>query len=146
MEQRATLEWRNEYSVGDRLIDAQHKKLLQLCTDAEALIGQPLTDDTKGRFHSLLNEISAYAQVHFATEEGLLKRLGYADLKGQEDSHKAYIETMSDLNFQATRGDMDAGAIYRFLSAWWLDHILVGDMQYKPLVQSKAGFVRKPSP
>jgi len=137
------IEWRAEYSVGDALLDAQHKKLLSLCAKAEALIGQTIIEEASDKFHELLNEISVYAQVHFATEEGLLKRLNYPDLKAQEESHRQYIETMTELIIDTMHGKMDAVAVYQFLTSWWLDHIVAGDMKFKSLIQSHPHFVRK---
>jgi len=138
MDRRVSLEWCSDYSVGHNLMDAQHRKLLQLCADAEALIGQVDDIDASERFHSLLNEISVYAQVHFATEEGMLKRIGYAGLTDQEASHCAYLEHMTDILLRTMRGEQDAVAVYQFLTGWWLNHILVEDMQYKPHVQLKS--------
>jgi len=56
--------WRSDFFVGDALLDAQHRQLLRLCASAE-----------------LLNEVCVDAQVHFATEEELLKRWEWPDLR-----------------------------------------------------------------
>jgi len=102
------------------------------------LLEQQDADEAHEKLHSLLHEISVYAQVHFVTEEGMLKRFGYTDLADQETSHAAYVETMSDLLFSTMHGGPDAGAVYQFLTSWWLNHILVEDMRYKPFVQLKS--------
>jgi len=131
------IEWRPEYSVGDAMLDAQHKSLLNLCAKAEALIGQERTQELDEKFSDLLNDIRVYAQVHFATEEDLLRQLKYEDVKGQEDSHKAYIEKMANLIIESMWGKSDPAAVYRFLTSWWIRHIVVDDMKFKPIVQSR---------
>lgn len=128
--------WDASFSVGNDVLDRQHQKLLELCNEmGQHVQGKQAVSRT--RFHDILNEMSLYARQHFQTEEALLKEYGYPDLAAQESEHLAYDEKVTNWSFDATMGDLNLAQTQRFLSEWWRNHILVSDMQYRPLMESK---------
>jgi hemerythrin len=128
--------WDASFSVGNELLDRQHQNLLGLCNAlAECTSAGPHADPFK--FHDILHRLTQYAREHFRVEEGLLQQYHYSDLAQQQVEHAAYEEKMVDMAFSATMDVLDMGDAQRFLAIWWRDHILVSDMQYKPLMESK---------
>lgn len=130
----AYLHWDSSFSVGNELMDRQHQKLLGLCNElAHYSVGNQSI--SRSRFHDILNELTLYSRQHFQTEEALLKQLGYANLAGQEAEHLAFDEMVVGWSFEATVGDLDLSETQSFLAGWWRNHILVSDMQYRPLME-----------
>lgn len=130
------VEWDSSFSVGNEVLDRQHQKLLGLCNEmAEHSAGNLAV--SRSRFHHILNELTLYSRQHFQTEESMLRQLGYADIAGQEAEHLAYDEKVADWTFDATMGDLNMEEAQSFLARWWKEHILVSDMQYRPLMEGK---------
>jgi hemerythrin len=125
--------WSPSYSVGNRTLDAQHQKLLQICKR----VSDSRCDGTKdgiGEFHSILNDLAFYASKHFQTEEDVLRRAGYPALEEQKKEHDQYSERLVDFLCDAIDGKVDRESLEDFLGKWWVNHILVSDMQYSAYV------------
>lgn len=126
--------WEPGFSVGHDVLDRQHKKLLGLCNEMADCLASP-AGPAQTRFHDILNELTMYGRQHFETEESLLRQYRYPDLATQQADHGAYEEKIIGWAFDATIGTLDLNEAQQFLATWWKEHILVSDMQYKPLLQ-----------
>lgn len=131
------LEWSDAYSVGNPLLDSQHKRILAMCRTVQILIDDA-SDEGLESFHELLHQMREYAGVHFETEEALLRQCAYPQLNEQRAEHLKYLEDLSDILFDAVMGNIDKPLVKRFLTGWWLTHILGSDMAYKDYL-SRAG-------
>lgn len=121
--------WRPEYSVGNQTLDLQHKRLLKLCERVSSY----QCDKSKASidaFHVILNDLAFYATKHFETEEQVLQQTGYAKLSVQKMEHDEYSDKMVEFLIAAIGGDIDKVALQRYLESWWVNHILVSDMEY----------------
>jgi hemerythrin-like metal-binding protein len=86
------------------------------------------------RFHDILHQLNQYARDHFKAEEDLLRKYQYSGLDGQLAEHHAYVEQMTAWTFAASMDSVDMLGVQHYLGAWWRDHILLSDMQYKSLI------------
>lgn len=129
--------WDESFSVGNPILDNQHKKLLRICNDLAACVERN-PPDSDSRFHDILNDLSAYAREHFATEEGLLKQLGYPNLVEHAEEHFIYVEKFTEILSLASDGMLDKAGTLMFLSKWWADHILVSDKGYQAYFEHQA--------
>jgi hemerythrin len=130
------VQWDASYSVGNEVLDRQHQKLLSLCNDMAECIAAD-RQEALFRFHEILYQLTQYAREHFKTEENLLEKCGFSGLAAQFAEHGAYEEKMADWAFSATMDSIDMTEVQRYLAAWWRDHILLTDMQYKSLMEIK---------
>jgi hemerythrin len=122
--------WDSSYSVGQSLLDHQHRKLMTLCNDlGDCLTTDGLESDTK--FHEILNELADYARQHFATEEELVLRHAPEELAHQVVEHEAYFAKITNLLFDASGGVLDKLGLQHFLAGWWSGHILVSDLRLR---------------
>lgn len=130
-----TKPWDASYSVGNPLLDNQHRKLLALCDALRECVATagPESDE---RFHDILNELAVYAREHFASEEEILERCAYPQLEQQRQDHIRYEERVTDVLSEATFGKLGKAELLEFISSWWTQHILVGDMAYRDCVSS----------
>ncbi len=126
-------EWLDEYSVGNKTLDNQHKGLLKLCQKMRVC----LSDNTKAGdslFHEILNDLSDYASKHFKDEEKILRDCGYPRLAEHTAEHDAYFEWLTTIILEATEGKIDKEALRQRIADWWITHICESDMDYKNLI------------
>lgn len=121
--------WSANYSVGNEVLDRQHKQILDLCVQIREL--NPGDGAYSERLHDILNEMSVYAINHFKTEEALLGQVGYPYMVEQKQEHFDYQEGLTNLLMESMTGVPDKEKLRVFLEDWWIDHILLSDMKYK---------------
>ncbi len=119
------IEWSDEFSVGDALLDKQHQRMISIINalHEQTRQGYSMYDVTRG-----LMEMVSYSERHFATEELKLEQAGYPDLDQQINEHEAYRDKVSRMFYPAEK---DIDELMRFVMEWWKQHILVEDMKYK---------------
>lgn len=74
MDQLLFVEWQPSYSVGNQVLDDQHKNLLSLCKKAILCMSENSPENVE-LFHDILGELSNYVRTHFNTEEALMKQV-----------------------------------------------------------------------
>lgn len=126
-----TYAWRDCYSVGNALIDWQHKKILLLCAESAKYL-ESAGPQSSEEFHDLLNEMAICASEHFAKEEELLRARHYPMLAEHAEEHERFQMALSDFLFAALEGSQDRLGVFNFLSEWWIHHILESDLDCKP--------------
>ena len=135
--------WEEKFSVGNSMLDLQHKRLLEICNQlAECIEMEGRSADA--RFHEVLNELAVYGKKHFITEEHLLQQLAYPALGDQIGEHGAYQDKLAGVLIDAVRGKLEKIELQEFLSHWWVDHILGSDMQYKPFLEQASPSLAAP--
>ncbi len=123
--------WNPDYSVGCEALDSQHQAILALCTTlGDCIAGNgPQVELT---FDASFNTLMAQARAHFATEQALLTQCGYTDLEEQqnEQDELEYLanEIMTTANFEPIE-------LQRFLSLWWIGHIVGSGKKHRPFLE-----------
>lgn len=134
MENLNFTEWQPNYSVGNWLLDSQHKQLLSLCQQSIYCMDDESVEGVS-QFHIILNELSEYVDIHFRSEEVILKECNYPLLARHKEEHLAYQEQLSDFMVAATMGEINKQGLVHYLSQWWSEHILCSDKQYMNSIQ-----------
>jgi hemerythrin len=136
------LKWSNTFSCGIKLIDDQHKGLIDLVNDLYSHVtGNEVQE--KNYFNLVIQEAVKYVKVHFATEEKLMiatKFPGYDEHKmAHDDFVRAVVQNVKD--YQDGKR-LTLSTFTRFLKDWALSHIAVMDKLYfeyfKKLASRKA--------
>jgi hemerythrin-like metal-binding protein len=129
------INWKNEFSVGVKEMDEQHKKLLGMIN---RLVEEQHTLTDPKTIAELLTEMTDYAQVHFRAEEYLMAEYGYDQLDRQERQHQEFIDkTVSFYSATDLGPNILSVALLDFLGTWLINHILKEDMKYKEFFRSK---------
>lgn len=129
MDQRVSTVWQQNFSVGNAVLDNQHKRLLHLCD--KAIYCLDLEDrSSAAEFHLILNDLSGYVTEHFRTEERLLSHFNYPLVEKHKEEHDAYNARLIEFLFAATLGNIDKNGLSRYLREWWAEHILCSDKQF----------------
>jgi len=122
--------WSSTFSVGVKIIDDQHKELLNLVND----MFNHVSGDEEAEHAYFLNVIQKavqYVKVHFNTEEKIMLHTNFPGYAEHKKAHDAFVLTVVD-----NVSDFNAGKrlilseFTRFLKEWILTHIAIMDKQY----------------
>ncbi len=128
------IEWQDKYAIGIERIDKQHQQVIKLINRLYQVIG-PKTQPADA--WSLLEEFNQYAEVHFMTEERIAEEgeVPYDELVDHKAEHENYRQRIRGFRRAFNENDKQAPVqLMAFLSKWWLNHILVKDMELGRLI------------
>jgi len=122
--------WSPTYSVGVKVIDDQHKGLLDLVNDLyNHVTGNE--DEEREYFKNVIDQAIQYVKVHFGTEEKIMIYTHFPGYKEHKKAHDTFVLTIVD----NVRNFMSGKRLFlhdftRFLKEWILTHIAIMDKQY----------------
>ena len=122
--------WSSTYSVGVKLIDKQHKELLNLVND---MYNHVIGDETIERayFQEVIQQTLDYVKIHFDTEEKIMKLVKFQGYVEHKKAHDSFIYNVFDMvkKFEAgKKGPLIS--FTHFIKDWILTHIAIMDKQY----------------
>lgn len=123
----ALIHWTESYSVGVPLMDAQHKKLIEMINSMHGKY------DPSTMFDVVMKMFN-YAAEHFHTEEALLRRRSFNGLARQIQEHKMFMRKAGDFAGKDLADPVTHTQVVTFLSEWLVHHILHEDMQYREIL------------
>jgi hemerythrin-like metal-binding protein len=116
------VQWDPNFTVGNADIDEQHRQLLEQCNVlADLCAGDGGNSGADPEFIAVYDRLMTLARVHFAAEEALLAAGGYPELENYQFELEEYEFLAAEI---ATVENFDRIELQRFLSLWWLGHIL----------------------
>jgi hemerythrin len=122
MSEAPYIEWKEEYNLGDPIVDAQHQYLFTLANEV-------FSAESRDEILRSLMHLFRYVREHFHDEEALMERRKYDGLARHRELHNAMI-TELDLIAQAFHHLDTVGFIQKtqsFMVDWLLMHILSED-------------------
>jgi len=141
----APIAWSEAFSVGNPLLDSDHRILFDLMTQLFDATDTGQSHDVVG---SVLAALSEYAEHHFRREEGMLAAAGYPDIEAHKAEHRRLGTHVRDIWDRYRAGERNAlnEPVVEFLKKWLTEHIQVTDKSYRPWVERVAdGGTRSPS-
>lgn len=114
--------WNDEFSIGIKSIDEQHKKLISLIKTLYDAIADGKASDV---MDTIFNNLFDYSEQHFAYEEELFKWYDYPDA---EDHKKEHVELKRQLiklknKFCSNENFMCKVLLLKSLDGWLINHI-----------------------
>jgi len=122
------IEWKNEYSVGVKEIDEQHKIIIKLINELHSVI---TGEKDKKELEHILEQLANYGSYHLANEEKYFDKFNYAEADEHKAIHQQYRNTI--LTFQEKFKVNKIKTIFEaidFLEDWWIGHINNIDKRY----------------
>jgi hemerythrin-like metal-binding protein len=122
--------WSDALCTGVEEIDRQHRILVQVLGEAEALLAG---ERPGARFEQIFRDLLAYAIYHFETEEALMRGRGYdraeqAAAAAHLAQHRSFSERVVALRAEARHDDRASReALVAFLRDWLVHHIVTTD-------------------
>lgn len=127
--------WDDSFSVGVRVIDDQHKQLINMINNL--VDSTHITVDSE-IMSETLSEMTRYMDYHFKTEETYMIDSDYPDYSIHKELHDEFMEkTIQFCEDTITRKETIPTEVLSFLMDWLTNHILKSDMQFKPHLNSR---------
>ena len=130
MSNSETLVWTDALLTGVAEVDLQHRILVDTLIEARTQFNRGTSGPA---FERVSRDLLAYAIYHFATEEQLMQRHGYAAAAPEAAArhlaqHRYFSERVVALRTAEHRGEPGASpALLAFLEDWLVNHILTTD-------------------
>jgi hemerythrin len=125
------LQWTPDLSVGNDVLDAQHRILLERC-DALADCLAESGPEGGSRFRERFAELMALCREHYAVEEALLAACGYPELEAHRNERDEFDYLAAEI---VTAENFDRQELSSFLSLWWTGHILGSAAKQRAFLQ-----------
>lgn len=140
----ALLSWSNQYLIGNDLIDTEHEELFRLINNFHSLWMEKQNRQDIAR---VLNQLIAYAQMHFQHEEVIMEEAGYPKLAEHQKIHEDMIEKIFELHTSYAEGNLRLEIeTMKFVKSWLLEHILVNDYMFRDYLARKQNSSEEATP
>lgn len=128
--------WDDNLSVGNEMIDSDHRNLLVVVNRVE--------DDIRAKDHVAFSKsfalLDTYMQIHFTNEEKIAEAVNFPFNRNKIE----HLQILNELNnikktLDATNGawsDEIVETYSHYLSDWMCNHIINEDMLLKPVLQT----------
>ena len=124
------VKWSDSLSCGVKLIDDQHKGLVDFLNDMFNHVTGDVEQE-RDYFNKVIQEAVKYVKVHFAAEEKIMfatKFSGYAEHK---KTHEKFVIAVVNLIRDYNAGkQLSLSSFTKYLRDWILSHIALMDKQY----------------
>jgi hemerythrin-like metal-binding protein len=120
--------WKESFNTGVEKIDSQHKLFLDYLNECNEYV---FSYKKTGVIPEVIAKMKAYADMHFAFEEELMRSVNYADINQHEAQHKLFEHQVEELEDAISKGINDkAISLAAFMRDWLINHILEEDKKY----------------
>jgi hemerythrin len=133
------IEWTQEYEIGIKVIDGQHKRIIDYINklvDAEA-------ENSTEQLSEVVDSLLDYTYSHFAFEEALMEEAGYENLNFHQQTHEKFTQRIKDLHYRFLQGENISEEIGELLKRWLLNHIREDDQSYASVVKKNIREIEK---
>jgi hemerythrin-like metal-binding protein len=130
------MSWVDEMSVGVKVLDDDHKRLIELLNRLHEGI---VTGQARRVLEDVIEQMLDYTKYHFSREESLFNKAGFPGAAEHKHEHDLLIRRAMNLqarfeNGQSTELSLEA---MDFLKRWLTDHIQGSDRNYMPFLAAK---------
>ena len=132
MSESTFIVWKDEFSVGSQILDAQHAGIINIINK---LYYAMMHDLHPKQLNTILSDLIQYVDTHFFDEERIMRDSDFPDYPSHLEVHRKYAQKVDvyKLQLQTMQGDLSFD-ILKFLKNWWTNHILNMDKQYAPFI------------
>jgi len=119
--------WKEDLSLGIKVIDDQHKMFVETMGGLATAIDEMKAHEV---IDKVLKSLDEYAKYHFETEEGYFSQFGYAGAAEHIDAHNKFRRELRGM--MDVQGDyLDRAAkLLDFMENWLVDHLDRMDKKY----------------
>ena len=129
------ISWLNSMSVGNDLVDTDHKNLIQIINKFEEALENEVDSE---KIASILHELDNYTVEHFKREELLMKKVNYPHYYKHFREHHNLVSQLTALkseiilNIKKSGAMETSDALVNLLRHWLIDHVFNEDLLLKP--------------
>ncbi|MBC8269029.1 MAG: hemerythrin family protein [Rhodospirillaceae bacterium] len=127
------IQWKDEYCVGNALIDYDHQTLVNITNELFACVDKGLSTE---EISTVIKYLINYVELHFQREESLFQESDYPDGQAHMKKHREIEQVVRGISDQYA-ADPDAiniDDVMKFLKNWLINHIMRTDRSYVPFL------------
>ena len=132
--------------IGIKELDDEHRRLFSLINQAMDILNHTDSNDRCTQITHLLEELTQYADTHFAHEEAYMEQIRDPELIRQRMQHSLFRDKIRDFSF----ADIDDPGkqqqvvtdLLNFLAKWLYHHILGSDIMIGKLPPLEEWMIR----
>jgi len=122
------IQWNESHSVNVKEIDEQHKTFIGILNKIYDLVYQRID---QAELKKILDELVAYAEKHFQTEEGYFDKFNYEHSEEHKKEHLKLKTQIGDFYKKLEAGEVEISVeLLDFLENWLVDHLDIQDKKY----------------
>jgi len=124
--------WSDDFLVGNKDIDTQHKELVRLTNEfyAGVQMGGLLA---KVHFMQTIKGAMQYIKTHFVTEEEIMQKIKFPPLEEHKKQHEEFVaEVSQEIRFFEENDVPDPEGFVKYLMDWILNHVANSDKNITP--------------
>ncbi|GBE30005.1 bacteriohemerythrin [bacterium BMS3Bbin04] len=115
------LKWKSSYDIGVPIIDRQHKQLFALIDELQR---EMTYGDARQMIPDVFARLANYTRYHFSTEELVMKKYGYSEIKEHKAKHQYFKQELANLVVRHQNGNMMVSVdTYKTLRDWIIKHV-----------------------
>lgn len=121
----AYIVWDDKFTINFKLIDDQHKTLVELINELHDAMS---INKSKQVIATVLQKLVDYTVSHFSTEEKYMIKYNYRWYLAHKAEHRAFVEKVTSFQQKYNEGKTGLSTeIMSFLKDWLVNHILSTD-------------------
>ena len=124
--------WDKKLEIGNQLVDTEHRMLIMLFRKLDIAIK---TGQSENAIRHVIVEVKKFAEFHFASEENLMREVGYPELSRHEAIHSHLLQQLEVLISRMSRRREFPEDLLFFLSNWTIRHIGLEDQKIADYVR-----------
>ena len=133
-----SIAWNEALAIGDPIIDADHRRMIELIARLEVAAGLEIDCAGIGR---TLRDLTDLCREHFDREERLQHAVGFPETDSHRTAHEMLMKRLDAVLAHFTDGcdEVRAGIVRTLgdsLATWLVSHIVNSDMEFKPYVMA----------
>lgn len=126
------LAWNKDFTVEDDIIDAQHKKLIDLYN---TLIDLTFFEKDTKKLKKTVSDLKEYSNYHFSEEENRMQKANYTHTEDHIFEHNKFKKQMNFYSQKINEGSYDiVDDMFLYLGKWIVMHIKNEDKKYIGLI------------
>lgn len=119
------LKWKPAYSLAIPSVDLEHREMIAMVNDCYERM---VRGDDAAQIEGFLGEIHAGISAHFALEEQLMRRTGYAEYQAHKADHEELLDQIRGfMDELAANPEKGIEALREGLSDWFGRHFSTFD-------------------
>ncbi len=118
------IEWNDGLSLGVKMIDNDHKRLLEIINELSIAISG---NKTKEVIDDVFSDLEKYAMEHFHREESFIKKHNSSQLDKHILEHESFKVKIPELKTKLLKDNSAAQDVVLYLIDWLFEHILIED-------------------
>jgi len=126
------IEWKDEFSVGDPLMDTHHRLFLNMVHELDEAVSSGKDVDKK----AVLSFLIEYLDMHLRAEERLMAKIGFPEAEAHEATHHEFENKILEIErtFNQDKTSLRLEDLFEVAQEWLITHILKEDKKYQPYI------------